>query len=132
MRACIFCLLAMVFGAPAASAAALGPARSADGRFRLTLESRINPLVINRIHDWTIALTDADGAPVDGARIGVGAGVPGLGRIMPTAPRVVGEIGPGLYLLEGVKFDMAGRWRLNLDIDAGAARDRVSFDIEIK
>ena len=63
---------------------------------------------------------------------GIGGAVPGLDRHMPTAPRVTKALGDGRFQIDGVKFDMAGRWRLRLRIDADGVSDSVEFDILVK
>jgi hypothetical protein len=46
----------------------------------------------------------------------------------PTEPEIT-EASGGDYLLEGVKFSMAGWWELKLDITAGDQSDTVTFNV---
>ena len=109
-----------------------GPEVSEKGAYRVTLSCQFIPPVLNRFQDGTlhVAPIRAGTAIPDG--IAVAARVPGLGRLMPTSPRARGPLENGNYRIEGLKFDMAGRWRLRLDIGAGASHDRVDFEIDVK
>jgi hypothetical protein len=111
---------------------ALGPAQGDAGRYRVTLNGELDPPLINRMHGWTLTLVDQSGAPVDGAAIEVEASVPIINRVMPTAPRVTRALGGGRYRVDGMKFDMAGRWRVEVFIGSGPDRDRVALDVDVK
>ena len=50
---------------------------------------------------------------------------------LPTAPRVTAELGNGDYRLEGVRFQMPGRWVVELAIDAAPGTDSVAFDLNL-
>ena len=115
-----------------ALAQAQAPKRSARGEFEVSVESRLDPLSINRLHAWVATVRDRQGRAVESARIDIDGAVPGLDRHMPTAPRVTKALGDGRFQIDGVKFDMAGRWRLRLRIDADGVSDSVEFDILVK
>ena len=83
--------------------------------------SQLSPLQINRIHSWHIAITDADGEPVSEARIAVTGGMPDHDHGLPTQALVTAEIEPGIYLLEGMRFHMPGRWQIQVSIDGAVA-----------
>jgi hypothetical protein len=126
----------LCISAAASSAAFSQPAplaaRSESGAARVTLESPREAPPLNRIHPWTVSVVDAQGRPLSGAAIEVDGGVPGLQRHLPTAPRMTKALGEGRYLIEGMKFDMTGAWRIRLDIRAGEVKDRAVFDIVVK
>lgn len=107
------------------------PVTSESGLFRITALSQMNPVMINEIHDWTLRIETVDGEPVSGATIRVDGGMPAHDHGLPTAPQVTEELEPGLYLLEGVRFNMGGAWVLDLEIDAGDLSDtaRLSFEL---
>ena len=104
---------------------------SRSGDYRVSYESEIDPLVINRIHSWTLVITDSTGAPVEGARISIDGGMPAHDHGLPTAPRVTSEIAPGRYLLEGVRFHMAGAWEVIVTIEVDEKRDTVVIPLEL-
>ena len=109
-----------------------GPFASKHGRYLVTLATAMAPAPINRMHAWTLTLATKDGSPVETAVIEVAASVPEIGRVAPTAPRVTRAPGEGRYLIEGMKFDMAGRWRLRLVIGAGEERDEADVPVEAR
>lgn len=123
--------LAGVLALDAGSACAQSqpPKTSLAGAFEVSLEPRIDPLIINQIHSWVVTLADRQGRRLTAAEITIDGGVPDVERKLPTAPRVTQALGEGRFLVEGMKFDMAGRWRLTLDIVADGVKDRVEFDI---
>lgn len=87
------------------------------------------PVVIGAMHSWTVALTDANGNPVETAEIGVDGGMPQHGHGLPTAPAVTKSLGDGRFLIEGVKFNMPGWWEINLSIDGPAGTDTITFNL---
>ena len=109
-----------------------GPIQGESGLFSATLSCDLVRPVLNVFQacDVHVAPTAAETPEID--NIAVDARVPGLGRVMPTAPRARRTKSNGDYRIEGLKFDMAGRWRLALDIGAGARHDRLAFDIDVK
>ena len=104
---------------------------SRSGDYRVSYESEINPPVINRIHSWTLVVTESSGAPVEGATISIDGGMPAHDHGLPTAPRVTSEIAPGRYLLEGVRFHMAGAWEIVVTIEVDDKRDTVVIPLEL-
>lgn len=113
-------------------AAVYGPFASRGGAYLATLRSDLAPPTINRIHSWSLKLADASGAPVDAGPVTIDAGVPIIGRVMPTAARARKGAGAGEFVIEGMKFDMAGRWRVEVHVGSGPASDLVSFDVDVK
>jgi hypothetical protein len=99
-----------------------------DGAFQVTISSNLEPLSLNEIHSWTVHVETADGQAVENAEIAVGGGMPDHNHGFPTAPEIT-EVSGGDYLLEGVKFSMAGWWELKLDITDGDQSDNVTFNI---
>ena len=89
-------------------AAAADTWRSEAGIYVLTFESSIQPIEINRIHTWTVLVQTQDGTPVTGAVLEVTGGMPAHDHGLPTAPRQTEELGGGRYLVEGMRFHMAG------------------------
>ncbi len=71
---------------------------------------------LNKIHQWRLLLTDMDGAAVSGAKIEITGHMPGHVHGLPTQPVVNREIEPGVYLVEGVKFQMKGWWVMKFHI----------------
>jgi YtkA-like len=87
---------------------------------------------LNRLHRWRLLLADLHGRPVAGATITVGGHMPGHVHGLPTQPRVTQELAPGVYLVEGLKFQMDGWWVMQFDIqphDPAQAPDNVAFNL---
>lgn len=87
------------------------------------------PVAVGTMHAWVVTLEDRDGAAVDGAHITIGGGMPHHGHGLPTSPAVTQELGEGRYLVEGMKFNMSGWWEIDLDVEAAAGPDAVTFNI---
>lgn len=105
---------------------------TAAGRFKVSIAPRAEPIPINRMHGWVVSVMTPDGAPVGDATLEFGGAALGRQRLLPTVPRVTRNLGGGKYLVEGVRFNMAGWWTLKLTLESGQNRDHVSFNIEIK
>lgn len=102
--------------------------RSEAGRYVVGLVPPSVAPAINQMHSWSVKLQDSSGAPVTGARLAVGGGMPQHGHGFPTKPRVTREIENGTYLVEGMKFSMPGWWDIRFDIQGAAGGDRVTFN----
>lgn len=97
--------------------------KSQAGLYAFTAAPEEKAASVGPIHAWRLALTDAAGAPVAGARISIDGGMPGHGHGLPTAPEMVAEPEPGIYRIDGVKFSMTGDWVLRFAIEASAGAD---------
>ena len=102
---------------------------SENGLFRVAVSSNLDPLALNEIHSWNVHVETADGEAVEGAEIAVGGGMPEHNHGFPTTPEITEELGGGDYLLEGVKFSMAGWWELKLAITAAGQADDITFNL---
>lgn len=102
--------------------------RSDAGRYVVELVPPAVAPAINQMHSWNVKLQDASGAPVTGARLAVGGGMPQHGHGFPTKPRVTREVENGTYLVEGMKFSMPGWWDIKFDIQSAAGADKVTFN----
>ena len=104
---------------------------SKEGMYRLAFVAELEPIVINRLHRWTLRLTDSDGLPVEDATIEVIGGMPEHNHGLPTRPRVTTYLGDGRYQLEGMRFHMQGSWEISVTIDAQAGKDSVLIQLEL-
>jgi len=101
---------------------------SANEKYRVEIHPVAQPVAINKLHAWEIALRTPSGQPVENARIDVGGGMPQHGHGFPTQPRVTKALGDGRYLVEGMKFSMPGWWEIKLKIAAAEGADEVTFN----
>jgi YtkA-like len=104
---------------------------SQSGLFRMTYISKLDPIVINRIHSWVLHVETADGQPVESADITTVGGMPLHNHGLPTIPRMTQSLGNGDYLIEGMRFHMNGYWEIAITIDAGGKRDTVVIPLEL-
>jgi len=100
--------------------------------FKVSFTSKLDPIVINRMHEWQLKVETPDGQPVSGAEITIDGGMPQHGHGLPTEPAVTRELGEGLYLVGGLRFSMPGWWVLNFHIKADGKEDTVTFNLLLK
>ena len=103
---------------------------SEKGFFRLSYESQLDPIVINRMHSWTLHIDNVDGYAVTDAEISVGGGMPQHNHGLATAPSIM-AIGNGNYQLQGLRFHMMGHWELELNIASGGVEDKVVVVLDL-
>ena len=103
---------------------------SERGLFNVSYESQLEPIAINRMHSWTLSVTDGNGQPVSGASITIKGGMPQHNHGLATQPTIESS-GEGEYLLQGLRFHMMGYWELELTIDSGNAKDTVTIPLEL-
>ena len=101
---------------------------SANEKYRVEIHPLAQPVAINKLHAWEIALHTPAGLAVEHAQIEVGGGMPQHGHGFPTQPRVTRALGDGRYLIEGMKFSMPGWWEIKLKIAGSAGADEVTFN----
>ena len=102
-----------------------------SGYYRVSFQSELQPIVINRIHTWIFHVETPDGAAVDDAEISVTGGMPLHNHGLPTAPQMTADLGNGNYRVEGMRFHMAGDWELLVTIDAAGRRDTVIIPLTL-
>ena len=105
---------------------------SARGLYRVSFMSSIEPIEINRIHEWVIHIETVDGDPVEQATLNVVGGMPEHDHGLPTSPRVTAELGDGDYRVQGLRFHMAGNWLIEIAIDDGVRTDSVAITLTLK
>jgi hypothetical protein len=104
---------------------------SKQGLFQVTLQSDEAPLPLNRIHNWTAYITTPEGRIVDDAIVMVYGGMPEHKHGFPSKPKVTGNLGNGRYRIEGVKFNMPGRWEMWINVRALDKDDKVIFSFDV-
>lgn len=124
VAALLTCLLV-----PAAAAELSAP--SSPAGLRVTMQSQLSPLAINQMHSWEILLQDIDGNAVADAEIEVRGGMPVHNHGLATQPQVTRYLGEGRYLLQGMRFHMAGAWELRLLINLNGTTYRSVLNLEL-
>ena len=101
------------------------------GHFRISIQTELDPIEINRIHAWTVTIHTADGEPVSEAELTVTGGMPIHDHGMPTRPRVTDNLGDGRYRLEGMRFHMNGQWEVSIAISVDGISDTVTIALDL-
>lgn len=104
---------------------------SADKKYRVTLYSNTYPIPIQKIHTWTAYIEQANGKPLEKAKIYIHGGMPIHRHGFSVTPRVRKYLRKGEFLIEGVKFSMLGDWEMRLNIKEETVRDRAVFRIKV-
>lgn len=105
---------------------------SAQGLFRGSWVSQLEPISINQTHNWTLHLETAAGQPLENAQITVDGGMPQHGHGLPTQPKVTQYLGQGNYRVEGMMFQMTGWWVVNFHITANGKSDTLQFNLTLQ
>jgi hypothetical protein len=105
---------------------------STNGVYRSTYSSSETPVPVNALHTWILHVETADGKPVDNAAISIFGDMPQHGHGMPTQPQITEHLGNGDYLVEGMKFQMGGWWKIDFTIQANGESDQVSFNLMLQ
>ena len=96
----------------------------------LEVFSELDPLQINIMHSWRVRLSKS-GSPLSGASVTMSGGMPDHDHGLPTRAVVTEELEPGLYLLEGIRFHMPGRWQLVFSIEKDDNSEQAAIDFSL-
>ncbi len=86
---------------------------------------------LNSIHQWHLFLVDHMGDPVSNADISFSGHMPGHVHGLPTQPRVTQELSQGVYLVDGVKFQMQGWWVIEFTVQEDGLTDSLLFNLSL-
>ncbi len=107
--------------------------RSTDnGLFTVSYTPTSGTVPVNKMQQWKLHVETADGQPVENATITLDGGMPQHGHGLPTRPQVTQYLSNGDYLVEGLKFQMAGWWVMDFVITAQGQQDTVRFNLMLK
>jgi len=99
-------------------------------RFEARLEPLDGQVKVREFQPWILHLQDSAG-PIAQAGIRVGGGMQAHGHGLPSQPAISAYLGNGRYRIEGVKFNMDGRWTLVFYVETEGWQDRAVFEIDI-
>lgn len=122
---------ALLFSASDGVAQETASSNSDNGKFVVSYTTALQPLSINKIHNWVVHVESADGNPIDDATITLVGGMPVHDHGLPTLPLATQNVGEGNYLVEGMKFHMNGWWQVTISIVSGGDSDSVTFDLQL-
>ncbi|MBT8416842.1 MAG: FixH family protein [Silicimonas sp.] len=123
-----FLTVAAALYADAAGAEGTYALRSDAGTYEIELVPDDTGVTLGDLHHWHLLLKDADGNEVDGASVTVDGGMPAHGHGLPTAPKVVDAGEAGHYLIEGLRFNMPGKWELRFSIEGAEGTDTATLE----
>jgi hypothetical protein len=104
---------------------------TANNGFKVMYTTGGRKIRINRIHNWELTIKDANGQPVNNAKVTVVGDMPEHGHGLPTQPEISGVGADGLYRVDGMKFTMPGWWGITVSVMADGVHDTVSFNLNI-
>ena len=104
---------------------------SEAGLYRVSLRSEEGEIPLGRIHAWVVHLETRDGETFVPRRLAFSGGMPQHGHGFETEPRATRELGGGDFLVEGVKFHMAGDWMLRVELVGPAGPDVAVFHVQV-
>jgi hypothetical protein len=104
---------------------------SEAGLYRVSLRPENGQIPIGRIHEWIVRLETRDGRTFVPPRVAFSGGMPQHGHGFETEPRVTRAIGRGEFLIEGVKFHMAGDWMLRVEFVGPLGADVAIFHVQV-
>ena len=99
--------------------------------YEVRFDSQPKPIVINQIQSWVMYVQTDEGLCVEEAEITVVGGMPEHNHGLPTAPLVRPGANDCQYLVEGLRFHMAGRWDLDFKIEAGDKTDTLMVSLDL-
>jgi len=88
-----------------------------------------NTAPLNQIHVWRLVLCDLYGKPISGADVKFAGHMPGHVHGLPTQPVISQELSPGVYQVDGVKFQMQGWWVIDFIINHRDTEDTLRFNV---
>ena len=104
---------------------------SSAGLYQLKFESELDPIEINRIHNWVLYVQAVGQEPLVNAQITIMGGMPEHDHGLATRPVVVPGGDAGEYTVQGLRFHMGGYWELEFTIKAEAGTDKVVVPLEL-
>lgn len=127
----LLCLATGAFGSDArianADDAATWHRQTLDGHYRVELRPADEPLSLTSPGKWRIELKDQSNRSVDAQQLVIMGGMPEHGHGLPTSPRVTRRLGAGSYEIDGVLFNMYGRWDVVVGVAGPAGPDKAEF-----
>ncbi len=103
---------------------------SVNGAFDVSLlTSAASPPVIGDLTTWTLQISDAQGAMVDGATITVKPWMPDHGHGTDAVAHVTPAGTPGQYSVTPLYLFMAGYWTVTFTITSGTVTDTVVYSV---
>ena len=130
-RALLGCLLLLCTAVQARAEAMQLELTARNGLYRATLTAQQPPVIGNQ-SDWTLTLTTTDGAAFVPRQVSVFGGMPAHGHGLPTEPAITRHLGGPDFLLQGLLFNMSGRWRIGVQVIGPSGLDVLSTEFDLQ
>ena len=101
------------------------------GRFVITVRPEAGRIPIGPLHAWIVEVTTPDGRPAAIRQLVFDGGMPQHGHGFETAPQVTAALGEGVFRVDGVRFHMAGAWKLRVDVAEAGSADVAYLDVDV-
>ncbi len=126
-RLVLLCLIGAAFGASAQPLSGL----TEDGKYAVTLSPEGSEIPIGPLHSWVLELRTADDETFVPRQLGIYGGMPEHGHGLPSEPQPTEQLAAGEYRIDGVRFNMAGRWQMTVGVVGPAGADKITFDFNV-
>lgn len=107
------------------------PTKRGVYRVELKPQDSSQPVPVGSLHAWVVTVETAAGERFIPGQITIGGGMPAHGHGLPSAPVVTRHLGAGRFLIEGMLFNMTGRWKLQLAISGPAGLDHYTQSLQV-
>lgn len=125
----VFIIVLLLAGTATAASSVTVKVPSKSGLFT-AIVTRPQPVPVEALHTWRVRLLDRQRRPIVRAGVEVTGDMPEHGHGLPTQPVAVAR-GRGLYALQGMMFQMPGRWYVQLKVRAAGRVDTVRIRFTI-
>ena len=106
--------------------------KSKEGIYVVSIWPENGHIEVGKMQRWGVRVLSNKLVPVYPVKMSIGGGMETHKHGLPTQPQLVAYGGEGIYLIDGVRFNMAGAWRLSLLIESEFGIDQADFDIDVQ
>lgn len=106
--------------------------RSQGGHYRVSIGPESGKVELGPLQSWWARFETREGRAFRPASVSFSGGMPQHRHGFDTSPRVGEALDEGGVRIEGVRFHMAGHWRLRVDFLGPEGRDAAVFEVEVE
>lgn len=105
---------------------------SASSRYSVTIKPEDNTIPIGTVHRWLVSVEDRkSGQRIKPSALRIDGGMPAHGHGLPTTPKATEYDQTRGWLVDGVKFNMAGLWQLSVKFRTDEIWDTATVKIAV-
>lgn len=101
------------------------------GRYRISLSPEGPVIPIGSLHAWKVELKTDSGEAFVPRQFGIYGGMPAHGHGLAAEPQITEQLAVGHYLIDGLRFNMAGNWQIAIGVVGPSGPDKVTFDLVV-